>query len=103
MVQLFSRLLLVMALLLGQQAALTHSLAHASNDLAGSLNPDKPLPAPDHCDKCASFSHLQAVLHSQSGAATAVFSQSDIVSVNHHEHTLTVSTVYLARGPPYFI
>lgn len=103
MLQLFSRLLLITALLLGQQAALTHSLAHARNDIAGNLNPDNPLTAPDHCDKCASFSHLQAVLHSQPSAAAVVLNHSEVTSVNHHEHTLTVSAVYLARGPPHFI
>jgi len=92
-----------MALLLGQQAALTHALAHASNDIAGNLNPDKPLPSPDHCDKCASFSHLHAVMHGHATTVSVVFGQSEITRITHQDLTPAVLVAYLARGPPHSI
>lgn len=100
MFRLLTHLILAIVLLLGQQAVLSHALMHVTGGVTDESNPDKPIPTPDNCEKCASLSQLQAAVGTQQigpGVLFTVIATSDTQLI-----TLipVFETSYLARGPP---
>ncbi|MBI3563027.1 MAG: hypothetical protein HY080_15060 [Gammaproteobacteria bacterium] len=98
--RILSRLLLIMALLLGQEAALLHALTHLPGNSLGQLNPHNPQPTPDECDKCASFAHLHAVLTGQVFTPVVLYFRASSQNPEQFSAIRHTYTSYFARGPP---
>ena len=59
---LFTRFLLVIALLFVQTGSLTHGISHTLAD----QNPDQSLPHDKHCDLCAAYAQVGSAIGSES-------------------------------------
>jgi hypothetical protein len=95
------RLLLVIALLFSQHAALLHGLAHAGHEVALAAGHDGDAPALDHgLDTCAAFGALAQVL-----AGAAVSASCEFQSVRAPAVALTAAPAatrvgFDSRAPP---
>lgn len=100
MLRLLTHLILALVLLVGQQAVLSHTLSHATGGASGEISPDKPIPSPDNCEKCASLSQLQAAIGGHHINPSVVFAHVASLDVFQTELNSVVESSYHARGPP---
>lgn len=103
MLRILARILLVFALLLGQQAALLHALSHVpGSTAAGAPNPEQP-PLPHDCEQCSGYSQLLAVGNFTAALPAVVFVDAAVQRVADAIHEQPTQHFYSARAPPLFL
>ena len=96
---LFSRFLLIFALLFAQLGGLTHGISHALADPA--QRSDQSLPHDKHCDLCAAYAQIGSAI----GSSSISFAASENCETLHlggsSSHTSDPFVAFAARAPPY--
>lgn len=96
----FSRLLLIFALLFAQQAGAAHALHHAFEDLT-KQHQDKQAPHSDNCEQCANYAQLGSALNAGAYDFTPLLLSGETIQ----HRTITFRSIPIlaaaARGPPY--
>lgn len=96
---LFSRLLLILALLFAQLGGLTHGISHALTEQE--QNSDQSLPHDKHCDLCAAYAQTGNAI----GSSSISFTGSEICETPQlGVSSFFISTTFVAfaaRAPPY--
>lgn len=90
-------LALVLALAWGQQAAVRHSLAHAT----GQHRQDPAKPAPAHCDQCGLFAELTGAVGIDAASAPVI--PADRIAASPRPSAplrLAPRLAFHPRGPP---
>lgn len=94
---LFSRLLLIIALLFTQMGGFAHGISHALADKGSNHS----LPHDKQCELCAAYAQIGSAI----GSSAAQFEHGDSYETPHHTlFTLPASVTfvaYTARAPPY--
>ena len=94
-------LLLALALLFSQHAAMLHGVAHAKHELAVAQSEAGKAPVLDHgIDVCAAFGALAHALGSFVGAACAASAGFAATAVFSPTLTLPARIVFDSRAPP---
>ncbi len=96
---LFTRLLLVFALLFAQAGSLTHGISHALAEQ--SHGSDQSLPHDKHGDFCATYAHIGSAI----GSSSFSFASSKTCATFHLNNSSScISNTFVAfaaRAPPY--
>ena len=96
---LFTRLLLIFALLLAQMGGLTHGITHALAEQG--RNSDQSLPHDKHGGLCAAYAHIGSAV----GSSSFSFTGSETCETLHLSASSScISTTFVAfaaRAPPY--
>ena len=102
---LYTRLLLIFALLLTQLGGLTHGISHAmegrSQSPEQSRNSDQSLPNDKHCDTCLAYAQIGSAV----GSTSVSFANSEDHETLHlgtpHSYLSNTFVAFAARAPPY--
>lgn len=96
---LFSRLLLIFALLFAQLGGLAHGISHALAEQK--QNSDQSLPQDKHCNLCVAYAHIGSAI----GSTSLNFASSENFKALHLGNSVTcISSTFVAfaaRAPPY--
>ena len=96
---LFTRLLLIFALLLAQMGSLAHGISHIQAER--SQHSGQSLPHDKYCGQCAAYAQIGGLI----GSSTISFAGSESFDAPHFTHyvSFTSSTfvAFAARAPPY--
>jgi len=98
-------LLLVVALLFSQHAAILHGLAHARHDIAlATHDHGKAPPAPDHgLNVCAAFGALAHALGNAVVATSGACVQALAQAAGFHVVLVASRIVFDSRAPPFLV
>ncbi len=100
---LFTRFLLIFALLFAQMGGLVHGISHALADQSKTAEQgsDHSLPHDKHCDLCAAYAQIGSAI----GSNGIGFSASENFETPHFNHsgsyTFNTFVAFAARAPPY--
>jgi hypothetical protein len=96
---LFTRLLLIFALLFAQMGGLTHGISHILTEK--SQGSDQSLPHDKYCDQCAAYGQIGSAI----GSSSISFASSENFETLHFNepasYTSTTFVAFAARAPPY--
>lgn len=96
----FSRFLMIFALLFAQTGSLTHGITHIVTKPAHTS--DHSLPHDKHCDQCAAYAQLGAALGSHAIHIKLPEQRSELVDTTFTPlHATAAFTAFAARAPPY--
>jgi hypothetical protein len=97
---LFTRLLLISALLFAQLGGLVHGISHTLTEQ--SHGSDQSLPHDKHCDLCAAYAQISSAI----GSSSISFASSENFETLHFNnpgsYTPNTFVAFAARAPPYF-
>ena len=96
---LFSRLLLISALLFAQLGGLTHGISHALAEPA--QRSDQSLPHDKHCDLCVAYAHIGSAIGSSSSNFTGSESCEAQQLSDFTSYVSSTFVAFAARAPPY--
>jgi len=98
---LFSRFLLIFALLFAQLGGLTHGISHVLAE--PSQRSDQSLPHDKLCDLCAAYAQIGSAIGCNS-ISLAVRENCETLHLNNFSsHTSNPLTAFAARAPPYSV
>jgi hypothetical protein len=96
---LFTRLLLIFALLFAQMGGLAHGISHIPAEK--SQGSEQSLPHDKYCDQCAAYAQIGSAI----GSSSISFASSENFDTLHsHNSTSYIShpfVAFAARAPPY--
>jgi len=96
---LFTRLLLILALLFAQMGGLAHGISHIMTDL--SHGSEHSLPHDKYCDQCAAYGQIGSAI----GSSSISFASNDIFETLHFNEPASYTSItfvaFAARAPPY--
>lgn len=97
---LFSRLLLIFALLFAQMGGLAHGISHCL--IEKSQGSEQSLPHDKYCDQCAAYAQIGSAV----GSSNVGFFGSENFAALHFNNTGSFTShafvAFAARAPPYF-
>lgn len=96
---LFSRLLLIFALLFSQLGGLMHGISHTLTEQ--SQGSDQSLPHDKHCDLCAAYAQIGSAIGSSSISFASGENFETLHFNNHGTYTSNTFVAFAARAPPY--
>jgi len=100
--RILANIFFVLALLVAQQGALAHSVAHFLSDDAPSQQ-DKQLPNSKVCDKCLAYAGISGVLHSDSPIILLHDANAGLFASVAHCFFSTYFLAFSSRAPPVFL
>jgi hypothetical protein len=96
---LFTRLLLIFALLFAQMGGLAHGISHILAEK--SQGPDQSLPHDKYCGQCAAYAQIGGLI----GSSSISFAGSENFETLHFRNPASYTSVtfvaFAARAPPY--
>jgi hypothetical protein len=96
---LFTRLLLIFALLFAQMGSLAHGISHILAER--SHGSEQSLPHDKYCDQCAAYGQIGSAI----GSSSISFASSENSETLHFNepasYTSTTFVAFAARAPPY--
>jgi hypothetical protein len=95
---LFTRLLLVVALLLAQVGSLTHAISHFSEAAQGS---DQSLPHEKHCDLCRAYAQIGSAVSTPDISFISIEVHVTAHLPTSSSYISSTFTAFAARAPPY--
>jgi hypothetical protein len=97
---LFTRVLLIFALLFAQMGNLAHGISHI---LTGpSRGSEQSLPHDKYCDQCAAYAQIGSAVDSK-GINFSGSESCTAINLNHFSsHPADTFAAFAARAPPYF-
>ena len=96
---LFSRLLLIFALLFAQLGGLAHGISHALAEQGG--NSDQSLPHVKHGGLCAAYAHIGSAIGSNSFSFTGSETRGTLHLSDFSSYISNTFVAFAARAPPY--
>ena len=96
---LFTRLLLIFALLFAQLGGLVHGISHTLAEQ--SQGSDQSLPHDKHCDLCAAYAQISSAIGSNSISFASSENFETLHFNNPASYTSTKFVAFAARAPPY--
>ena len=97
---LFTRFLLIFALLFAQMGSLAHGISHILAER--SQGSDQSLPHDKYCDQCAAYGQIGSAI----GSSSISFASSENFETLHFNnpasYTSNTFVAFAARAPPYF-
>jgi hypothetical protein len=96
---LFTRLLLIFALLFAQLGGLVHGISHTLAEQ--SQGSDQSLPHDKHCDLCAAYAQISSAIGSSSISFASSKNFETLHFNNPASYTSNTFVAFAARAPPY--
>ena len=96
---LFTRLMLISALLFAQMGGLAHGISHILTEK--SQGSEQSLPHDKYCDQCAAYAQIGGLIGSSSISFTGSENYETLHFSNPATYTSTTFVAFAARAPPY--
>jgi len=95
----FTKLLLIFALLFAQLGGLTHGISHAFADQSEST--DQSIPHDKHCDLCEAYAQISSAIGSNSISFVGSENYETLHLASFSSYTSYTFVAFAARAPPY--